>query len=328
MPRTNHTDGTTTTTCSRCSTSIRTTTGFDGYDAISGRRANEIFPFHRATGRYYTMCRSCRRSNSPARATASAVRSRIARGLSRAFGVEFEMYAPSGIGPATIEANLQAAGLRTGRGTTAWTVKGDGSLGPRGVEVTSPALSGDEGLEQIRTATRVFTQLGMTVDRTCGTHVHHDASDLTVDDIKRVARGWSRNQRIIDWFVAPSRRQQTDGFCRPLDSSDLARLDRCSTLEQIRNARFDRYRTLNLAAYAKFGTLEVRQHQGTISYEKVATWIAMGQAVIDSAIVTGDAAPQQSTVAGFIAALGSRLDETAATFLTGRAVQFGSTAVA
>jgi hypothetical protein len=249
-------------------------------------------------------------------------------GIARHFGVELECYLPTGVTRSTVEREFTAAGLIVGRGISAWTIKGDGSLnspprrGFQGMEVTSPKLSGDNGLAQVETATRILRNLGCEVNRSCGTHVHHDAADLTVDQIKRVARGWANNQTIIDWFVAPSRRQQNTGYCRPVTTGDLSTLDTATTLEQIRRLYLDRYRTLNLAAYGKFGTLEVRQHQGTLSFEKVRTWIMFGQAVIDTAIV-GDI-PQASTVRDLIAALGDRIDETARTFLFGRAAEFGA----
>jgi hypothetical protein len=318
--------------CTRCTTTVEVEGRYltDLTCAVDGRLVTETFAWHRGHHRPYTMCRECTRANrraQPRRATSTATMSaRAELGISRKFGVEFEMYGSASVNEGTIHSALLDAGLSVGRGTSAWTVKGDGSLGRYGVEVTSPALSGEAGLDELRVACRVFNQLGLRVDRSCGTHVHHDAADLTVDDVKRVARGWSNNHTVIDRFVSSSRRAAANPYyCRPLSSGDLRRIDRCTNLMELRSlgGRDEtRYRTFNVNAYGLFGTLEIRQHQGTTSYEKVATWIALGQAIIDTAKVDGEIADEQ-TVTGFLTRLGDRLDETAATFLTGRAVQFG-----
>lgn len=326
--------------CPRCHRSDEVIGALNPQDAVlfgTAAPVTSVYPWHTATDRFLSTCRDCQRGlaqarrRSPRRATANAtVRpARTALGSTRKFGVEFEMYLPTTCSVHQLTQALVDAGLRVGRGTTQWTVKGDGSLGARGIEVTSPALSGDAGLEQIRTATRIFQAHGLTVNSSCGTHVHHDAADLEVDEIKRIAQGWSSNHHIIDWFVSPSRRAAASPYyCRPLGNQDLAVINNCTTLQQMRMAHLDRYRTLNLNAYRKFGTIEIRQHQGTINYEKVATWIALGQAIIDTAKVAPAALAPQRTVMGFLSSLGERLEETAATYLTGRAVQFGATAVA
>jgi hypothetical protein len=46
----------------------------------------------------------------------------------------------------------------------------------------------------------------------------------------------------------------------------------------------DRYRALNFNAYAKYGTVEVRQHQGTLNADKIINWIKFGQSVIAAAV--------------------------------------------
>jgi hypothetical protein len=45
----------------------------------------------------------------------------------------------------------------------------------------------------------------------------------------------------------------------------------------------DRYRSLNLTAFAQYGTVEVRQHEGTLDSNKILAWVQYGQTVIESA---------------------------------------------
>lgn len=244
----------------------------------------------------------------------------MALGLGRTFGVELELIFPSGHNRGTITAALEAEGV------TGWRVKSDGSLsGGNGWEVVSPVLSGEQGIETVRKACRVLTRLGAKPNRSCGLHVHHGARDLTVAAVKALARTWHANQGIIDGLVSPSRRGANSSYyCRPLSSTDLTRIESIRDLRSL--SRLDRYRSLNLASYGRHGTVEVRQHQGTCDAEKVVSWIRFGQALIDTAITQG-ATDRQSRVRDLFDRMGDRFDETARTFLTGRAVEFGAVTV-
>jgi hypothetical protein len=187
----------------------------------------DTFRWEAGPGRFYSWCRSCTRERNRARSGGRARRV-VATflGLDRRYGVEFECIVPTSVDRYTIVNALQAAGL------TGWRAKGDGSLmamgAGHGIEVVSPILQGEQGVEAIRVATRVLRELGATVNRTCGTHIHHEARDLTVQNIKDAVKAWSTNQHLIDGLVAPSRRNGQNTYCRHLDSSDLARVDRCT----------------------------------------------------------------------------------------------------
>lgn len=331
--------GITSLTCRACGTHVATTDSAHdrGATDLSGRPVSETFAYNATTGVFYGNCRPCGRARAAARRAAGTPRRASATmrrplGNARKFGVELETVNSMGVTHEMVARALRDAGLNartsnySGSDTGAWLVKSDGSLtGGTGIEITSPALSGEAGLNALRTACRILNELGLTVNRSCGTHVHHDAADLTVDEIKRFVSGWSRNQQIVDGLVAPSRRNGAAYYARPLSSLEVATVQRATTLAQIRSTSIDRYRTLNLRAYGKFGTLEIRQHQGTISFAKIAAWVALGQAFIDSAIV-GEI-PATHSARTLFDAMGERLGETARTFLTGRAVEFGAVAV-
>lgn len=290
----------------------------------AGRAANEIYEYvsesrNQPEG-YRPRCRSCRRAArrriaATQRTTGgltTTARTAAALGLSRTFGVEIELIGP---GTAAIQAALDAAGYGN------WRVKYDGSLSSGGSEVVSPVLSGEEGIEAIRAVTRILRTTGCRINRTCGLHVHHGIRDLTVDAVKRAARAWSGNQGLIDGLVSESRRNGNNSYCRRLSTTDLATIEGATTLREIEYLRVDRYRTFNLGSYGRFGTVEIRQHQGTLDAEKIISWIRLGQGILDTA-ANGEV-ERATTIRGLFAALGNRLDETARTFLTGRAVEFG-----
>jgi hypothetical protein len=41
-----------------------------------------------------------------------------------------------------------------------------------------------------------------------------------------------------------------------------------------------RYHKLNLSSYVSHGTIEFRQHQGTINYVKISRWIDLGMSMM------------------------------------------------
>lgn len=315
--------------CTSCGTTISlpNTWNENEVDINTGRPAREVFAYHSGHQRWYTRCRECDRAARRQRRAAGTQRvpgmSREALGIARPFGVELECAVPGHISRDDIRAGL------SGIGCSGWRIKGDGSIhvpGMNGVEIVSPALRGEDGEEQVRKVCRMLRQLGASVNRTCGTHVHHDANDLNVNEIKRVARSWRNNQSLIDGLVSPSRRGG-NGYCRHLTSDDLDRVERIQTLEQMKRVMLDRYRTLNLTSYGRHGTIEVRQHQGTLDAEKIISWLRFGQAVIDSAKASDSVEHSHSSVRSLFTTLGERLDETARTFLLGRAVEFDAVAV-
>lgn len=305
----------------------------DDIDRLTGRPVAETFAY-RGDGRgNAARCRQCERERRASRSAAGRTSGRVpgthrVAADERTFGVEFEVLLP-GYG-ASVNRDAVRAALAA-EGVTGWSVKGDGSLNyEHGIEVVSPVLRGEAGHEQIVKVCRALRSAGATVNTSCGLHVHHGAQDLTVENIKQVARSWQRNSNLIDGLVAPSRRAAAAPYyCRPLSRSDMTRIESCSTLSQMKRAFGTshytdyRYRTLNLAAYGRYGTIEIRQHQGTINAEKVSSWIRFGQALIEAACSTTEPAMAPASRMRDLLAAMTAMHETARTFCLGRAVEFG-----
>ena len=297
-------------------------------DQHTGRPVSEVFRTRGARGGMHSHCRECQSQASPGRRSGPRVPGthRVVSADQRRFGVELELIFPRGTSRETVNAALASAGL------TGWRAKGDGSLSVGGLEVVSPILQGEDGETQIRTATRVLRGLGARPNRSCGLHVHHECRDLTVEGFGALARGWAANQPIIDGLVSPSRRNGANHYCQPLGATDVSTIANApNVLELQRRAnRISRYKTLNFSALGRYHTVEVRQHQGTCDAEKIISWVKFGQAIIAAAATTETSAATQSSharVRDLLGAFGPHLNETARTFLLGRAVEFGAVAV-
>tara|TARA_Y100000401_G_C8323129_1_gene226611 strand:- start:601 stop:1713 length:1113 start_codon:yes stop_codon:yes gene_type:complete len=244
----------------------------------------------------------------------------------RTYGVEFEFKGNR----AQVAAAIRSAGIeildtfsyhRNYEGSNnSWELKYDSSVGRGGMEIVSPKLVGDEGLEEIKTVLTAINSTGARVDSNCGTHIHLgmteeiEAGDLKVArNVELLATRWAHS---INQLLAPSRR--TEGYCRTkttqirieassdygwnlhnmenmlnqikADFSSMRSLSRTSYAHQ-------RYRAINFENFVKASsrfnrtrsfsgtlpTIEIRSHQGTLNATKITNWIKLWQAIFETA---------------------------------------------
>lgn len=161
-----------------------------------------------------------------------------------------------------------------------WKVVRDGSV-TGGWEVVSPVLRGRDGLEDVR---KVMDALNMVarVDRNCGFHVHMAVPDMDLKFLKNFAKMWVKWERVVDTFVAPSRRDNNAYYCRSNILGTVENMwDRIEAADSIdalvgqMNPGGSRYFKLNMQSFYRHGTVEIRQHQGTTEALKVIRWIEM-----------------------------------------------------
>lgn len=307
----------TTLVCSDCSLTVQYEHPY-AYEPPRNEDAERTFRFHTRNGRYLNRCRTCERAHVRAwreqrRVVASSTTTFESLGIDRKFGVEMELIFGHNTSRGDIREALEAVGLDE------WSVKSDGSLSSYGWEVVSPPLSGEEGFAEIRTACRALRGIGATPNRSCGLHVHHEVNDLSLEDFKRLVMSWTNNQTTIDQLVSPSRREGRNQYCKRITNNERQHIMDMESLQDIRRGRLglSRYKTFNVAAYARYGTVEVRQHQGSVDAAKIISWIRFGQAIIEASRT--EAVPAQATVPALMERLSSVLDAAAATFLAGRA---------
>lgn len=262
-------------------------------------------------------CRECVRTYNRSRRTA---------GDRRKFGVEIEYIG----GYDGLVREMRSRGLSVdyvgySHAVTpgAWKIVTDGSVSG-GYELVSPPLSGAAGRRQVKKACEALQAAGCRINSSCGLHVHHDIHDLDAAGIGRLASFWSNNQRNINWLVAASRRDSS--WAQPLTRGEVDAYNTLSPTRdlrsQIQSIAYRRYRSLNFLAYVRYGTVECRQHQGTLNAKKMLAWITLGQAVIRSA--KAGATTAAPNTGEFLSSL-TGLDAPTRTYLTGRARNFAGT---
>ena len=160
-----------------------------------------------------------------------------------------------------------------------WKVVKDGSLSYGGFEVVSPILRGTEGIEQVRKVAEALRNAGATIDSRCGLHVHVGAQGLSGADLMNVLRRYEAHITDIQSVLIPFRREGAHGarWCRSVAGlvSRFSSLPNTATCEDVCAVAGSggRYYTVNLLAYLRHGTLEFRQHSGTLDATKIANWI-------------------------------------------------------
>ncbi len=230
---------------------------------------------------------------------------------SRTMAIELEFFAPTDKADEIRNRLSQAVMLQNlnwidanGRAFPLWVFKTDGSLrrssfrswhNYTGFEITSPCnLTFDQLIVQLQQVLFILNEYNCKVNKTCGMHVHHVGTRFTAKRLQNLSNFTVANEEAIDCLVSESRR----GDCF-YSKSNRNVLDTAYWITQKQTRKFMekkgikntrdvavnqdthyRYRNLNLTAFAKHGTIEYRQHQGTLDYSKAVFWLAFTQAQV------------------------------------------------
>lgn len=204
--------------------------------------------------------------------------------LNRRFGIEVEHCGTSlyRSAQAMRDAGLDAVEPGyTHRVMAEWKLVPDGSCGN---EAVSPILRGADGWAQVKTAMDAIRSIGGRVTRSCGMHLHLDMSDMNGAQIARLVQFYADFQREVDQFVSPSRRSvNANRWCQGLRSHEVTTITESFTQSGTSPAHVDRYRTLNVTSFPKYGTLEFRQHQGCLNGANARAWGNLLMAMVEVA---------------------------------------------
>jgi hypothetical protein len=210
------------------------------------------------------------------------------RAFDKQFGVELECY---NISNDILRRKLTAAGIDCNQGSRStsnrgyWKITTDSSIrGANTFELVSPILQGEAGLSELMKVCKVLNQCKAKVNMSCGTHVHINARNFTIDQWKRLYINYSRLESVIDGWMANSRRGNANTYCKSFTaiSNFESRINQATTLNEIAAIMgHNRYWKVNPQSYSVHNTCEFRQHAGTTSYVKVAAWIRFLSNLVD-----------------------------------------------
>jgi hypothetical protein len=193
----------------------------------------------------------------------------------RRFGIEIEhanslshSQIASALETSGVGVDHNATGRYSSRGYNGWQVKHDGSIRatishPHQVELVSPPLPFNAaGRDSVKNALAVIRETGK-VNRSCGFHVHVEASDLNSTQLARLQHFFNSWKKVLLSYVSASRRN--NHFCKPTVSAR------------------DRYVALNLVPFSIRGTVEFRLHQATLNENKVLAFVALCVNIVEHA---------------------------------------------
>lgn len=200
------------------------------------------------------------------------------------FGIEMEVISP--IPASELAAEIDRDGLRCYHEAynhevkSHWKIVPDGSVLPNGttarypMELVSPPMEGERGIYQIMVICRTLARIGVTVNRTCGLHVHHEAPGFTTDKIQNMIKYYKKAEKVIDQMMPPSRRGNENRYCRSMNEIPDGHMPQ------------SRYYKVNFDSLIRYGTVEFRQHAGTVDAEKIINWVKL-TAIIMHRILNG-----------------------------------------
>lgn len=199
----------------------------------------------------------------------------------RQFGVEIEFY---NVRPSVLIQALREAGIEceyegyNHQTRPHWKIVRDGSVTSRGtgegsgLEMVSPILRGSEGLAELAKVMDVMVSVGAKVNSSCGLHVHLDQANMTGNARRNFFLTYVNNQQLMDRLVSASRRAGRNSYTNSYRTSEIqSYADRCFDGE----AQGNRYYNFNITSFGKYGTYEVRHHQGTLNARKAVNWVKL-----------------------------------------------------
>lgn len=153
-----------------------------------------------------------------------------------------------------------------------WTAKEDASLPRNGVELASAILHGDDGLRIIKQLCDYASDNKWKVDARGGFHLHIGLSDDTPDQVAAIAMGYLMTYEMWRYFVAPSRSNSCKYCRRNRVAPEQLLAVPSNKYVHILTGNDDRRVWCNWHSYPARQTIELRIHQATKVYDKVANW--------------------------------------------------------
>ena len=205
------------------------------------------------------------------------------------FGAEYEVISPlSRAASGAKITELSGIPVHTDMNSPAprgsWKIISDLSIELRGnrgtaIEVVSPILSGQAGLDQVVKVVNALRDMGCVVNTSTGHHVHVGRPTDRIDFLKDLLKLYGHFEVAIDQLMPASRRANGAFYCRSVANINRTAIDGARSLAELQQVQTRasgagnaKYHKVNLAPVGK-PTVEFRQHSGTVDATKSVNWI-------------------------------------------------------
>lgn len=241
------------------------------------------------------------------------------------FGIEIECYIPASV----FTGNYMRGGYHRGAQCPClpdgWNGQADGSLGDRdgfyAVEIVSPVLQGENGIDQVFAVVAKLREHGAVVDARCGFHVHVGCGN-DLRNVRKIAALASNLEQGI-YASSGTKNRERGHYCRKISDkySKPRMFNSLNDLQMNLDGSGDRYFLLNLANFAFNGkpTVEFRAFSGTLNPIKMYGYISMAIGIVHRAFEMQKAASffrKPTKFAGDVRSKGPGQDALEITFRT------------
>lgn len=164
-----------------------------------------------------------------------------------------------------------------------WKIVSDASVNG-GYELVSPVLKGQRGLDEVKAVSEALAEVGAMINKSCGFHSHFGTDDFkdSISVWRNLYINYATLEEDIDAFMPPSRRHNR--YCSSLKVRGWrSKMENAQTLVDLERAvtNRSRYFKLNSQSYWRHGTVEFRQHSGTIEFDKIKNWLLFCARFVD-----------------------------------------------
>ena len=160
-----------------------------------------------------------------------------------------------------------------------------------GFELVSPILRGEEGLSDVRAIMDAIETYSGTikVNKSCGFHLHTQAGDLSLKQLKAICKMQIKYEWVIDTFLPQSRRANNAYYAQSvvrhfgngqtmqsMENTGFSLVDSARDTRQLTNTvQRTRSSKLNFNHFTDRGTIEIRHASGTLDGEKITNWVKL-----------------------------------------------------
>ena len=220
--------------------------------------------------------------------------------INRKFGVELECFIPDN--DSDIISEVRSHGVEmthTGYNhdtVSYWKSLYDSSIRPDygfiQKEYVSPPLEGDKGLKDLCVVCDVIKKNNGRTNYSTGTHIHLDASDLAPQDLAKIIYFYGKFESQFDALFGDTRKASRNRFCKSVrrfvNYCKYSGFEYFSNIGRLERVMKTRYVKVNVYSYLKHGTIEFRQHDGTLDGQDLTMWIKLCTRVVDFVKNGGD----------------------------------------
>ena len=129
--------------------------------------------------------------------------------------------------------------------------------------VSYPLAFEQKSFDAITRLTTLLKEKNFNVNRSCGLHVHIDASGLNAGNVASILYRYNVHDKEIGKIILPNRKRNK--YCKKISGVDW-------TSNRIGDLLYDRFYRVNPKAYYRHGTVEFRHHHGTLDDKEINNW--------------------------------------------------------